>query len=196
MRGGATKLPAPVSARRFWIFVCALALAVGLAACGQVDDPASVENDGVYVDAGPITYQLQVSRQLNQYAVEDRQYLAGLPEGLGTLTPSEFWYGVFLWAKNQTNEFHTTSDTFTITDTNGNTYHPTKLNAELNGYAWTSQVLAPTATEPEPNTTASFGPTQGGLVLFKLPTSVYSNRPLTLTIFPPSGKPAQISLDL
>ena len=97
----------------------------------------------MYVDAGPITYQLQVSRQLNQYAVEDRQYLAGLPEGLGTLTPSEFWYGVFLWAKNQTNEFHTTSDTFTITDTNGNTYHPTKLNAELNGYAWTSQVLAP-----------------------------------------------------
>jgi hypothetical protein len=25
---------------------------------------------------------------------------------------------------------------------------------------------------------------------------VYSNHPLTLTIFPPSGKPAQISLDL
>ncbi len=103
---------------------------------------------------------------------------------------------MFLWAKNQTNEFHTTSDTFTITDTNGNTYHPIKLDAELNGYAWTSQVLAPTATEPEPNTTASFGPTQGGLVLFKLPTSVYSNRPLTLTIVPPSGNPAQISLDL
>jgi hypothetical protein len=185
-----------VSARRFWILVCALALAVGLAACGQVADPASVENDGVYVDAGPITYQLQVSRQLNQYAVEDRQYLSGLPEGKGTLTPSQFWYGVFLWAKNQTNEFHTTSDTFTITDTTGVVYKPIKLDAELNGYAWTSQVLAPTAIEPEPNTTASFGPTQGGLVLFKLPTSVYSNRPLTLTIFPPSGKPAQISLDL
>ncbi|MGH2881953.1 MAG: hypothetical protein ACRDPA_04510, partial [Solirubrobacteraceae bacterium] len=77
-----------MSARRFWIFVCALALAVGLAACGQVADPASVENDGVYVDAGPITYQLQVSRQLNRYAVEDRQYLSGLPEGQGTLTPS------------------------------------------------------------------------------------------------------------
>lgn len=185
----------PVRARRLWILVCALALAVGLGACGQESDPSSAENDGVYVDAGPITYQLQISRQLNQYAVEDRQYLSGLPQGQGTLTPSELWYGVFLWAKNQTNQSHATSDRFTISDTNGDTFHPTKLDAELNGYAWTQQVLAPTAVEPEPNTTASFGPTQGGLVLFKLPTSVYSNRPLTLKIYPPSGKPATISLD-
>ena len=37
----------------------------------------------MYVDAGPITYQLQISRQLNQYATEDSQYLAGLPAGPG-----------------------------------------------------------------------------------------------------------------
>ena len=186
---------APVSARRVWILVCALALAVGLGACGQVSDPSSSENDGVYVDAGPITYQLQISRQLNQYAVEDRQYLAGLPVGQGTLTPSQFWYGVFLWAKNQTDQNHPTADKFTLVDTNGDVYHPIPLNAELNGYAWTQQILSPSAIEPAPNTTASFGPTQGGLVLFKLPTSAYSNRPLTLHIFPPTGAPATISLD-
>jgi hypothetical protein len=185
-----------VRARRLWILVCALALAVGLAACGQTSQPDSSENDGVYVDAGPITYQLQVSRQLNQYAVEDRQYLAGLPAGKGHLTPDQLWYGVFLWAKNQTDQYHATSDTFWIKDTTGVIYYPIKPDAELNGYAWTSQVLAPTAIEPEPNTTASFGPTQGGLILFKLPTSVYSNRPLTLHIIPPSGTPAKISLDL
>jgi hypothetical protein len=149
----------------------------------------------VYVDAGPITYQLQVSRQLNQYAVEDRQYLAGLPEGQGRLTPSQLWFGVFLWAKNQTDQSHPTADKFTIVDTTGDVYHPTPLDAELNGYAWTQQILSPTGIEPAPNTTASFGPTQGGLLLFKLPTSVYSNRPLTLHIFPPSGAPATISLD-
>ena len=184
-----------MSARRLWIFVCALALAVGLAACGQVSDPSSSENDGVYVDAGPITYQLQVSRQLNQYITEDSQYLAGLPEGQGTLTPDELWFGVFMWAKNQTNVPHPTTDKFTITDTTGTVYHPTPLNAELNGYAWTSQVLEPGGIEPAPSTTASNGPTQGGLVLFKLPTSTYSNRPLTLTIYPPTGHPATISLD-
>jgi hypothetical protein len=103
---------------------------------------------------------------------------------------------VFLWAKNQTNQYHPTADTFTLVDTTGDVFHPIKLDTQLNGYAWTQQVLAPTAIEPEPNTTASFGPTQGGLVLFKLPTSVYSNRPLTLHIIPPSGTPATISLDL
>jgi hypothetical protein len=186
----------PVSARRLWILVCALALAVGLAACGQVSDPTSTLNDGVYVDAGPITYQLQVSRQLNQYATEDSQYLAGLPAGEGSLTPDQLWYGVFLWAKNQTDQPHATADTFTIVDSIGDVYHPIRLNAELNGYAWTSQILQPGGIEPAPNTTASFGPTGGGLLLFKLPTEVYSDRPLTLYIYPPSGSPAQISLDL
>ncbi len=184
-----------MSARRVWILVCALGVALALGACGQESAPPSGENDGVYVDAGPITYQLQISRQLNQYAVEDRQYLAGLPTGKGTLTPSQFWYGVFLWAKNQTNESHPTADKFTLVDTNGDVYHPIPLNAELNGYAWTQQILAPTDIEPAPNTTASFGPTQGGLILFKLPTSTYSDRPLTLFIYPPSGAPATISLD-
>ena len=177
------------------IIVCAFALAVGLAACGQESQPSSSENDGVYVDAGPITYQLQVSRQLNQYTVEDKQYLAGLPSGQGVLTPDQLWYGVFLWAKNQTDQYHPTSDRFTITDTSGNIYKPIALDTAVNGYAWTSQLLAPTAIEPEPNTTASFGPTQGGLILFKLPVSIYSNRPLTLTIFPSTGKVATISLD-
>jgi hypothetical protein len=187
---------APVSARRLWILVCALALAVGLTACGQVSDPTSSENDGVYVDAGPITYQLQVSRQLNQYTTEDSQYLSGLPRGQGTLTPDQLWYGVFLWAKNQTDLAHTTADKFTIIDTTGEVYHPTPLDADLNGYAWTPQRLEPSGIEPAPSTTASNGPTQGGLILFKLPTSVYSNRPLTLRIYPPTGNSATISLDL
>jgi hypothetical protein len=187
---------ASVRARRVWILVCALALALGLGACGQESQPSSSVNDGVYVDAGPITYQMQISRQLNQYATEDSQYLAGLPAGQGTLTPSQLWYGVFLWAKNQTDQAHATADTFTIVDTTGDTYHPIPLNAELNAYAWTSQILQPSMVEPAPNTTASFGPTQGGLILFKLPTGVYSDRPLTLNIIPPSGKPAAISLDL
>ena len=186
-----------MSARRFSILVCAVALAVGLAACGQESQPSSSENDGVYVDAGPITYQLQISRELNQYAVEDRQYLSGLPAGTGSLTPDELWYGVFLWAKNQTDHPQTTADRFTIIDSSGNVYHPIPLDAELNGYAWTPQILQPTQIEPAPNTTASFGPTGGALLLFKLPNSVYANRPLTLNIYPPGGgKPGHISLDL
>jgi hypothetical protein len=186
-----------VSARRLWIIACALGLAIGLAACGQNSQPTSLLNNGVYVNAGPITYQLQVSRELNPFLVEDRQYLAGLPAGTPTATRNQLWYGVFLWAKNQTSHAHPTADTFTIIDSNGDRFHPIKLDSAVNGYAWTQQTLSPADIEPAPNTTASFGPTQGGLLLFKLPTTVYSNRPLTLEIFPPGGGGrGQISLDL
>jgi hypothetical protein len=185
-----------VSARRLWIIACALGLAVGLAACGQTSQPTSELNNGVYVDAGPITYQLQVSRELNPFLVEDRQYLAGLPAGTPAATANQLWYGVFLWAKNQTEQQQPTASTFDIVDSNGDHFVPIKLDSALNGYAWTQQTLAPGGVQPEPNTTASFGPTQGGLLLFKLPTSVYSNRPLTLQIHAPGGGNGQISLDL
>jgi hypothetical protein len=188
-----------VLARRLSILVCAFGLALGLGACGQVDQPASSDNDGVYVDAGPITYQLQISRQLNPYGQEDSQYLVGLPSGLTPtgLTPDQLWYGVFLWAKNQTKQTQMTSDSIDIVDTEGNVYYPIHLNSTVNPYAWTAQSLQPSGVEPGPGTTASDGPTQGGLLLFRLSTAVYSNRPLTLQIRAPGqSKPSSISLDL
>lgn len=178
--------------------MCAIGLALGLAACGKSEHPASLENDGVYEWAGPITYQLQISRELNQYSTEDSQYVKGLPPGTSTaLGPDHIWYGVFLWAKNQTDRPHQTSDSFRIVDTQNNRYYPIDVDTALNSYAWTSQTLNPGAIEPAPNTTASFGPTQGGLLLFKLPISVYDDRPLTLQILGPGGDVwGSISLDL
>ena len=186
-----------MNARRVWILVCAVGLAVGLAACGQTAQPTSLLNNGVYVGSGPITYQLQVSRQLNPYLTEDAQYVTGLPTGAGVLAPNQLWYGVFLWAKNQTKRPELSAHSFAIVDSGNHHYFPLRLNGELNGYAWKPQMLPPSAQQPKLNTTASFGPTQGGLLLFKLPTAVYSARPLTLEIFPPTGgKQADISLDL
>jgi hypothetical protein len=173
-------------------------LSLGVAACGSGRHryDATAENNGYYIKAGAVTYQLQVSRELNPFAVEDRQYLTGLPAGTSSPTANELWYGVFLWAKNQTNHEQQTADTFTIVDSNGDRFSPIKLDPAVNGYAWTQQTLGPSGIEPGPNTTASFGPTQGGLLLFKLPTTVYSNRPLTLQIFAPGGARGAISLDL
>ncbi len=177
---------------------CLAPLLVGLAACGRVGDPPTLENDGVYVQAGPITYQLQISRQLNQYSTEDSQYVKGVPPADSIRRPDQLWYGVFLWALNQTKRVQRTTDNFDIVDTEGTTYYPIPLNRALNPYAWTAQALAPRATEPEPGTTAFYGPTGGGLLLFKLNVTVYNNRPLTLEIrSPTNGKLwATISLDL
>jgi hypothetical protein len=191
-----------VAARRYSILVCALALMLALTACGVGNKKAhprnaDANNDGFYVDGGAVSYQLEVSRELNQYGTEDSQYVKGLPAGSAAPTPTQLWYGVFVWAKNQTSQAQTTTDNFDIVDTQGNHYLPLKLNPSGNPYAWTAQRLQPLGIEPGPDTTASQGPTQGGLLLFKLNTSVYSNRPLTLEIRAPSGHlQATISLDL
>jgi hypothetical protein len=166
-----------------------------LSACGQISHPTSADNEGVYVDAGPVTYQVQLSRQLNPYATEDRAYLTGV----STSTPnaSEEWFAVFLWAHNSTHSNQTTSDSFDIVDTQGTKYYPVPIKSQLNPFAWTSQTLAPKAVEPTPGSVASFGPTQGKLLLFKLNDSIYSNRPLTLEIHAAGqSQPSTISLDL
>jgi hypothetical protein len=188
-----------MSVRRYCILACALALSVGVSACGREAHPtvADANNNGFYVDAGPITYQLEVSRQLNQYSTEDSQYLTGLPAGTAQPKPDELWYGVFLWAKNQSDKPEQTADNFDIIDTQGNKYFPIALNRSVNPYAWKQLTLNPSQTEPGLDTIASEGPTQGGLLLFKLNTSVYSNRPLTLQInVPGQSRPSTISLDL
>ena len=186
--------------RRLWILAGALALVLGLVACGTKQSHprlADANNNGGYVDAGPVTYQLQISRELNQYSTEDSQYVTGLPAGTTRPSSTQEWYGVFLWAKNQTSQSQVTTDNFDIVDTQGNTYYPIKLNPALNPYAWTKQTLQPLGIEPGPDTTAASGPTQGGLLLFKLGDSAYANRPLTLQIRGPSNQLwAKISLDL
>jgi hypothetical protein len=172
-----------------------LAAAPLLAACGSHhSNLADANNIGTYVKAGPVTYQLEVSRELNPYSSEDSGYLAGLPRNEAALAPDQVMYGVFMWAKNTTHQPQKTTAAFDIVDTQGNVYTPIAYN---NPYVWTSQTLPPGAIEPQPNTTAGYGPTQGGLLLFKVNTSVYSNRPLTLRIYGNTGKVwATISLDL
>lgn len=176
-----------------------MAIASVVSACGVHHNSfADANNDGTYVKAGPVTYQLEVSRLLNPYTPEDSGYLQGLSKEEAALAPNEQWYGVFLWAKNQTQVPQLTTDYFRVVDTSGHVYKPVPLS---NPYAWTSERLVPGEIEPKLNTTASFGPIGGGLVLFKVPSvgpnSVYANRPLTLEIFGNTGKVwAAISLDL
>jgi hypothetical protein len=187
----------PARLSRLAVLASVAALGLGLAACGRESNPPSAENDGVYETAGNVTYQLQISRQLNQYSTEDSNYVKGVPLGQASITPAQLWYGVFLWGWNQTEVPQRTTDNFDIVDTTGQHYYPLPLNTTLNPWAWTVRTLAPNGTEPAPDTPASWAPTQGGLVLFKLPDTVYSNRPLELEIRSSSGRlEAHISLDL
>ncbi len=177
------------------------ALAVTLGGCarttltGVSQDQLSAGTEP-YFNVGGVTYQIQISRQLNPFGTEDVQYLSGV-QGAQDLDADQLWFGVFLWAKNQSKQVRDSASTFAIVDSEGTVYHPTVLNASVNPYAWTSQPLSQNEIEPQPDTTAGNGSTGGGLILFKLNESVYSNRPLTLEIFKPgSAKPSKVSLDL
>jgi hypothetical protein len=170
--------------------------AVSLSACGhKIANPTTADTEGSYVRAGDLTYQVQISRQLNPSAAEDHQYLSGVT-ATGP-TPDQQWFAVFLWAKNETHRVLTTTNSFDIVDTQGNKYYPVPINASTNPYAWTSQTLRPLATEPAPDTVASFGPTQGLELLFRLNNAVTANRPLTFEIHAANqAEPSSISLDL
>jgi hypothetical protein len=197
-----------VNVRRLSLLACALVVALVVAACGSSHHNApltgtlaghevgSEVNDGSYIQAGPITYQLQISRQLNPYSAQDVWYVKGLPPGFPPPTANQLWYGVFLWAKNQHHKAYRTSDNFKIVDTQGITYYPIKLNPLVNPYAWTSQLLPYEGTYPGQDSIQSEGESQGGLLLFKLNSSAYSDRPLTLFILDRHGrKLGSISLD-
>jgi hypothetical protein len=177
-----------VRARRIPILISSLViLALGVAGCGNNPahrHAADPTNFGVYVYAGPITYQLQISRQLNGYSTEDSQYLAGLPKGTPPPAANQEWYAVFIWAWNQTKQPHYSApaSAFDIVDTQGTMYHAEPIDPTANPYQWTSELLAPKATQPVPDSTAFFGPTQGQLLLFKINTTAYANRPLNLQI--------------
>jgi hypothetical protein len=189
---------------RLPLLLAVAALAVGVSGCGVEhrnvatgvsQDELSAGNEP-YFNVGPVTYQIQVSRQLNPFDSADVQYLAGV-QGAQDLPGDQFWYGVFLWAKNQSGAYRKTVDSFKLVDSDGNVFTPTALNPSLNPYAWSAQTLMPNGIEPQADSTASNGPNGGGLVLFKLPQAVYSNRPLTLEMFAyGSTKPSRISLDL
>jgi hypothetical protein len=202
-----------VSRPRLRILAAALALALGASGCatsspsdahhagGELSgrDVADSNNNGAYISADGMTYQLQISRILNPWAAEDSQYFTGLPKGTSAfhIKPDELWYGVFLWAKNQHHRKITTSDNFEVVDTSGDVFRPVKLNSSENPLAWNARTLIYGETEPSQDSIAYQSYTGGKLILFKLTSVVYSNRPLVLFILSPSGhKLASISLDL
>lgn len=208
--------PAPLP-RLLAVLISAGALAIGLGACGNKharpttannnqsggygntgsSQPtgADANNNGAYLWAGNVTYQLQVSRELNPYSASDSAYLAGVDAT--ALTASQEWYAVFLWAKNQTSSPQTTADSFDIVDTEGNYYYPVALNPKVNLFAWTKQTLSPQATEPQIGTVPYYTPPQGSELLFKINETAYANRPLTLQIHAAGQRaPSTISLDL
>lgn len=182
------------------ILAAALLGALTLAACGEDTYPTEHgHGEGAYIQAGPLIYQVQLSRQLEPGNIEDAQYLEGLPADEPPLEGDELWFGVWLRVQNATDEDHRSASEFRIVDTLGTEYHPIELPS-ANPYAYASTSIQREQGQPlypDPDSGAGSGPIQGSMLLFRLNTSVYANRPIELEIASPDGgEPSTVELDL
>jgi hypothetical protein len=157
---------------------------------------STADTEGIYVDVGPLIYQVQSSRILNPGDEEDRYYLRGLPAGTERLGRGQLWFGIFLRVENQTDRQQMPASSFSIVDTQDKVYHPVLLN-DQNVFAYEPKPVPPGGLLPLQNSPAYNSPPSGALLVFKLEYSSYQNRPLELVIEDPriSGR-AQVSLDV
>jgi hypothetical protein len=150
-----------------------------------------------YLDVGPLVYEVQLSRELNPYDVEDAAYLEGLAPDQRKLEPGQEWFAVFVQVYNNHSQSHPASTNMKISDTQGNTYLPI-VPAAHNSFAYTGGTVPGKERLPVLDAVASDGPTQGTMLLFKIATVSLDNRPLKLTIVDPfdAAETASAELDV
>jgi len=174
--------------------VLLLAFAFVLTGCGEKHDFTTLaETEGIYVDVGNLVYQVQLSRFLTPGDLEDKEYLAGLPEGTEPLADDEIWFGVWMRVKNYSGETQTPTDTFMIVDTEETEFSPVPLSGP---FAYRPYPILHAGVLPIPDSAAANGPVQGALILFRLKNDNLQNRPLELHIEQDGFDTATVDLDL
>jgi hypothetical protein len=184
--------------RRPLALLAAVLAGGGLAACGNhPDEHARVvraANEGLYLDIGPLKYQVQVSRQLNPNDVQDRYFLRGVPADQRQLKAGEVWFGVFMRVQNETNRALAPSGDIKIVDTQENQFRPLPLD-DTNLFAYrASDAVPPGEVVPLEDTPPYDSPVRGSLLLFKLTLTALGNRPLELEIQNTTAPPAQTGI--
>jgi hypothetical protein len=183
------------SPRPIVLLLCAV-LALGLAACGneeqerqtyQSENAQVAETEGIYLELSEVKYQVQISRQLNPLIVEDRDYLAGIPESELDLADDEVWFGVWMRVENESEEPIRTASRFTIVDTQENEYVPVRIPSS-NVFAYQGgQRVEGEELYPNLDSPAGERPPYASLLLYKLKRFSLDNRPLELIVDDPAG---------
>jgi hypothetical protein len=189
-----------VTGRRLRTLLVALVAVLGastLAACGNKEEiVTSADTEGPYVDAGPLQYQVQISRQMNPADEEDKGYFVGVDNPEKQVGADETWFGVFVKVFNRTEDGHIPSKDFEIEDTVGKRYEPVEVG-EDNVFAYRATEIPSGGQLPALDDVANEGVIGGSMLLFKLTNASLANRPLVLHIKSPDSPPeAEIDLDV
>ena len=180
--------------RRLIVISATLLCALSAAGCANKQDKVTVaETEGIYLDVDELKYQVQISRYMNPSDVEDRAYLAGLPESTAEPTGEETWFGVFIRVQNPTDETLAPASDFEIIDTQETVYRPVPLD---NPFAYKPDPIGPHSLIPRPDSVASTTTVQGSLLLFKVTTASLQNRPLEFRFRGTEGTQGVVDLDV
>ena len=182
--------------------LAALMAALALGACGSSHSKVTTGTyagesgaSAPYLDVGPLTYQVQLSRQLNPQDTEDASYLQGLSPADRHLAPGQEWFGVFVQVYNNGSVAAAAANSPTVSDTQGNTYAPI-VPDQSNLYAYRGGVVPAKGRLPLPDTAASNTTTQGALLLYKIQIAALDNRPLKLKVINPDNAAETSSAEL
>jgi hypothetical protein len=188
--------------RKLTLLALVLLTATALTACG--DSHTKVKGgtyagesgqNAPYLTVGPLVYEVQLSRELNPYSVEDSAYLQGLSPSERKLEPGQEWFGVFLQVYNNGSQPQPAASDVTITDTQENRYIPI-IPGITNDFAYRGGNVPGNGRIPVLDSVAANGSTQGALLLFKIQTVSLDNRPLTLKIVDPDDATEKASAEL
>ena len=180
-----------------------LVLAVlALAACGESRTKVTTGTyagesgaNAPYLDVGPLIYQVQLSRQLNPYSVQDSPYLRGLTPVQRKLLPGQEWFGVFIQVYNNTSRVQLAASSPTISDTQNNVYTPI-VPDQTNEFAFRGGLITGDTRVPVLDSVAAAGPTQGALLLYKIQIVSLDNRPLVIRFVSPTNPLQSASAEL
>jgi hypothetical protein len=183
---------------KVWCVLGLLVAAFAVSGCGYKKTTLA-ETEGVYLDLGPMKYQVQISRWLNPTDPQDFEFFRGLPPGMSTSLPAdEIWFGVFMRVENPTDSPQPMADHFEIVDTTGSKYEPVELDQKTNPLVYRPGFNLPAVSVfPIRDTLGDQSFAQGGELLFKLKTDANQNRPLVLHISDTQGTyKGEVDLDV
>jgi hypothetical protein len=188
--------------RKLPLALSALLAVLALSACGnehtRVTTGTYAGESGAnapYLNVGPLEYEVQLSRELNPANQEDAQYLQGLTPAQRKLEVGQEWFAVFMAVYNNTSEGHPASDSFTVTDTQQNSYSPI-VPDESNPFAFRGGTVPANSQIPLPGSVAADDPAQGLVLLYKIEVVSLDNRPLELKIVAPENPNESASAEL
>jgi hypothetical protein len=184
--------------KRLGMLIGGAICAAAISACGAGEHASYSDNLGPgYVQVGQLYYQVQISRQLNQWSDEDRYYLQGYSASELALPVADEWFGVSMQVYNWTNRPHTPTGDFFITDSLGDRYTPL-ASGTPNPYTYVPALIPAGGQLPAIDSDAYTGWSQGELLIFKIPYTSLVNRPFTLHIVnsADTAKQSRIELDV